>query len=252
MRYFAEFEYNGHRYHGWQNQPNAVSVQEVMEQSLSLLLRHPTSLTAAGRTDAGVHARVMVAHFDTPEPIADTRQLCFKLNGLLPEDIAMHWIRSVKDEAHARFDATSRTYEYWLTQRKSAFTDKLITRTYFDLDFEKMNEACEVLLQTHDFASFCKAHTDVKTTICDVRKAYWRPVEGLPDTWIFTIEADRFLRNMVRATVGTLIEIGRGKLTKEDLKRILSEKSRCAAGQSMPADGLYLVKIDYPNDLFSE
>ena len=111
MRYFAEFEYNGHRYHGWQNQPNAVSVQEVMEQSLSLLLRHPTSLTAAGRTDAGVHARVMVAHFDTPEPIADTRQLCFKLNGLLPEDIAMHWIRSVKDEAHARFDATSRTYE---------------------------------------------------------------------------------------------------------------------------------------------
>ena len=115
-----------------------------------------------------------------------------------------------------------------------------------------MNEACEVLLQTHDFASFCKAHTDVKTTICDVRKAYWRPAEGLPDTWIFTIEADRFLRNMVRATVGTLIEIGRGKLTKEDLKRILSEKSRCAAGQSMPADGLYLVKIDYPNDLFSE
>ena len=126
MRYFAEFEYNGRNYHGWQNQPNAVSVQEVMERALRMLLRTPTPLTAAGRTDAGVHARVMVAHFDCSEPIADPNQLCFKLNGLLPEDIAMHWIRSVKDNAHARFDATSRTYEYWLTQRKSAFTDKLI------------------------------------------------------------------------------------------------------------------------------
>lgn len=250
MRYFAEFEYNGTRYHGWQFQPNAISVQEVMEKAFSLLLHTPTQLTAAGRTDTGVHARTMVAHFDTEEPIADLQLLTFKLNGLLPEDIAMHWIRPVKENAHARFDATGRTYEYLLTQKKSAFTDKLVTRTYFQLDFDKMNDACEVLLQEKDFASFCKAHTDVKTTLCDVRRAFWRKSEADPDTWIFTIEADRFLRNMVRATVGTLIEVGRGVLTKDDLRRILHEKSRCSAGQSMPADGLYLIRIDYPEDLF--
>lgn len=250
MRYFAEFEYNGTRYHGWQFQPNAISVQEVMEKAFSLLLHTPIQLTAAGRTDTGVHARMMVAHFDAPELIADPQQLAFKLNGLLPEDIAIHWIKPVRDNAHARFDATGRTYEYLLTQKKSAFTDKLVTRTYFHLDFDRMNDACEVLLQEKDFASFCKAHTDVKTTLCDVRRAYWRQAEGQTDTWIFTIEADRFLRNMVRATVGTLVEVGRGTLTKEDLRRILHEKSRCSAGQSMPADGLYLVKIDYPEDLF--
>lgn len=250
MRYFIEFEYNGANYHGWQYQPNAISVQEVMEQSLGMLLRQPTPVTAAGRTDTGVHARKMVAHFDTAEPLADASALAFKLNGLLPEDIAIHQIRAVKPDAHARFDATSRTYEYWLTQRKSAFTDKLVTRTYFQLDFERMNDACEVLLEEKDFASFCKAHTDVKTTFCDVRRAYWRKAEGMPDTWIFTIEADRFLRNMVRATVGTLIQVGRGLLSKDDLRRILHEKSRCAAGQSMPADGLYLVDITYPEELY--
>lgn len=250
MRYFAEFEYNGSRYHGWQNQPNALSVQEVMEHALSLLLHRPTDLTAAGRTDTGVHARMMIAHFDTESAIEDPSLLCFKLNGLLPEDIAIHWIKPVRDDAHARFDARSRTYEYWLMQRKSAFTDKLITRSYFQLDFERMNDACEVLLEEKDFASFCKAHTDVKTTLCDVRRAFWQPAAGMDDTWVFTIEADRFLRNMVRATVGTLIEIGRGKISKDDLRRILQEKSRCSAGQSMPADGLYLTNITYPDDLF--
>lgn len=250
MRYFTEFEYNGSRYHGWQNQPNALSVQEVMERAFGMLLHQPIDLTAAGRTDTGVHARMMVAHFDTETAIEAPEQLCFKLNGLLPEDIAIHWIRPVREDAHARFDATSRTYEYWLMQRKSAFSDKLITRTYFQLDFERMNDACEVLLEEKDFASFCKAHTDVKTTLCDVRRAYWRPAEGQADTWVFTIEADRFLRNMVRATVGTLIEVGRGKLSKDDLRRILREKSRCAAGQSMPADGLYLTHISYPEELF--
>lgn len=250
MRYFAEFEYNGANYHGWQFQPNAISVQEVMEKGISMLLRQHTPLTAAGRTDTGVHAKKMYAHFDTVAPIDDLELFAFKLNGIMPEDIAIHRVVRVTDDAHARFDATGRTYEYWLTQKKSAFTDKLVTRTYFQLDFGRMNDACEVLLEEKDFASFCKAHTDVKTTFCDVRKAYWRQVENTPDTWIFTIEADRFLRNMVRATVGTLIEIGRGHLNKEDLRRILHEKSRCSAGQSMPADGLYLVDITYPERIF--
>lgn len=248
MRYFIDFEYNGTAYHGWQLQPNANSVQAEMEKAFSTIFRRPTSLVAAGRTDTGVHAKQMFAHFDTENPIENIGMLVAKLNGLLPPDIAIHDILPVREGAHARFDATGRTYEYWLTNKKSAFRQHLVTRSHFTLDYAKMNDAAEVILQEKDFASFCKVHTDVKTTICDVRRAYW---EQRGDCWVFTIEADRFLRNMVRATVGTLIEVGRGNMTKEQLRQVLREKSRCAAGQSMPADGLYLVKIDYPEEIFT-
>lgn len=248
MRYFIEFEYNGARYHGWQYQPNALSVQEEMEKALAVLLRQPTPLTAAGRTDTGVHAKQMFAHFDT-EAAIDPNTVALKLNGLLPQDIAIHRILPVTPDAHARFSATSRTYEYYLCSRKNAFTDKQVTRTHFKLDYEKMNQAAQLLLGRKDFASFCKAHTDVKTTICDVKQAYWRQLDE--HTWVFTIRADRFLRNMVRATVGTLIEVGRGLMQPEDIPNVLAEKHRCAAGQSMPADGLYLVEIRYPESIFA-
>jgi len=247
VRYFIYLEYCGTAYHGWQNQPNAISVQEVLEQKLSMLLRQPTTIVGAGRTDTGVHARLMVAHFDTEQPI-DAPTLCFKMNGVLPDDIAIHKIIPVCSDAHARFSATSRTYEYWLTNRKSAFTHGLVTRTYLqDLDIDAMNEAAKILLEEHDFASFCKAGSDNKTTLCDVRIAHW---EQRGACMVFTISADRFLRNMVRATVGTLIEVGRHRMSPDDLRNVLHSHSRCAAGESMPADGLYLVDIGYPDSIF--
>lgn len=253
MRYFIDFEYNGTAYHGWQVQPNATSVQGVLDKALSTILRTPINTLGAGRTDTGVHARQMVAHFDyegtelVAEGRLDTATLAFKLNSILPADIAVHHIRAVRDDAHARFDATGRAYEYWVTHTKSAFTKGLVTRLPYSLNYEAMNEAAQVLLEETDFASFCKAHADCKTTICDVRRAFW---EQRGDCWVFTIEADRFLRNMVRATVGTLVEVGRGRLTKDQLRTILHNKNRCSAGESMPADGLYLVKIDYPKNIF--
>lgn len=248
MRFFIEFEYNGAAYHGWQIQPNAISVQGVLDKALSTVLRTPIYTTGAGRTDTGVHARVMVAHFDIePEEQLDVNKLAFKLNSILPADIAVHWIRPVRDDAHARFDATSRAYEYWVTEHKSAFTRGLVTRLPYSLNYQAMNEAAAILLEEKDFASFCKAHADCKTTLCDVRQAIW---EQRGDCWVFTIEADRFLRNMVRATVGTLVEIGRGRMSKDELRQVLHDKNRSSAGESMPADGLYLVKITYPNDIF--
>lgn len=247
MRYFIYFEYCGTAYHGWQVQPNATTVQGKLDKALSLLLRTPVETLGAGRTDTGVHARLMVAHFDAELGSITPETLVYRLNGLLPKDIAVHKVVPVHPDAHARFDATSRTYEYWLTNRKSAFTQGLVTRVHGDLDFVKMNEAAQLLLEEKDFASFCKAHADCKTTLCDVRKAKW---EQRGDCWVFTIEADRFLRNMVRATVGTLLNIGRGKMTKDDLLTILHSRNRCDAGESVPADGLYLVDIQYPQDIF--
>ncbi|MCQ2335088.1 MAG: tRNA pseudouridine(38-40) synthase TruA [Paludibacteraceae bacterium] len=247
MRYFIDFEYCGTAYHGWQIQPNAVSVQETLTKALQMVLRESFELVGAGRTDTGVHARQMVAHFDVNKEIASPQLLVRKLNGLLPADIAVHEVYRVTDDAHARFDATGRTYEYWLCQHKTAFAPHMITQTHLPLDYNKMNEAAKILLEETDFASFCKAHADCKTTICHVRRAFW---EQRGECWVFTIEADRFLRNMVRATVGTLIEIGRGTMAIDELRTVLHDKNRCSAGQSMPADGLYLVKIDYPTTIF--
>ena len=256
MRYFIYFSYNGTAYHGWQFQPNAVSVQERMESAFKTLLREPVILTAAGRTDTGVHARLMVAHFDFPDHLqADMTDLAFRLNGLLPPDITVHKIVPVQPTAHARFDATSRTYEYWVTDIKNPYAEHLLTYTRFRLDYDRMNEAAKCLLTEKDFASFCKAHSDNKTTFCNVRRAFWeeRPMPFMPSQTchVFTIEADRFLRNMVRAVVGTLFEVGRGQMTPDEMREVIHSKSRCAAGQSMPPDGLYLTDIRYPDHIFS-
>ena len=247
MRYFIYLEFDGSAYSGWQIQPHSPSVQQTLEQSLALFLRHDVSVTGAGRTDAGVHASEMVAHFDLDEP-QDCAWMQNKLNGILPADIAVHRIVPVKADAHARFDAIARTYKYYVTLNKSAFNRDYSWFLPNEPDFEMMNSAAEILMKTVDFTSFSKLHTDTKTNDCRVTEAKW---EELPDgRWVFTITADRFLRNMVRAIVGTLMEVGRGKLTVDGFQRIIESKDRCSAGDSAPAQGLFLHKIVYPDNLF--
>lgn len=243
MRYFLRLAYNGANYHGWQSQPNAVSVQSTIEEALTMVLRVPTAITGAGRTDAGVNAREMYAHFDVAEPIADAAGLVNRLNSILPRDIAIYDLIAVHEDAHARFDATARTYKYFLHTEKSPF---LHAQSYFcrvPLDFDKMNEAAAMLLDVVDFTSFSKLHTDVATNNCDVRYARWNR-EG--EQWVFTITADRFLRNMVRAVVGTLIDVGRGRLTLSQFADVISQRDRCAAGTSVPGHALYLWRVEYP------
>ena len=246
-RYFIYLGYNGKNYRGWQVQPNGMTVQQAIEEALATLLRQPVPIVGAGRTDAGVHARLMVAHFDWAEPIADLGFLAEKLNRILPKDIAIYRIVPVVAEAHARFDATSRTYKYYVTSRKDPFNHELVYRYPGRLDFEAMNRACAVLGDYIDFTSFSKLHTDVKTNNCRIQYAGWAR-EG--DSWVFTIRADRFLRNMVRAIVGTLLEVGRGKLTIEGFRKVIEAKDRCRAGVSVPGNALFLVDITYPDALF--
>ena len=243
MRYFVKLAYNGAGYHGWQSQPNAVSVQECVEKAMSMALRKPVAVTGAGRTDAGVNAAVMFAHFDVGEPIADVPALVSKLNSILGKDIAVHDIISVHDDAHARFDATARTYKYFVHTRKSPFLYPFSWRALFPLDFDKMNEAALRLLDYTDFTSFSKLHTDVATNNCRITYARWEQ-EG--EQWVFTITADRFLRNMVRAIVGTLVDVGRGKISVEEFCEIIEKKDRCSAGTSMPGNALFLWKVEYP------
>ena len=242
MRYFVWFGYDGAAYHGWQIQPNGNSVQEELQRGLSTLLREEISVTGAGRTDAGVHARVMVAHFDT-EKTLDCRQLAYKLNRLLPQDIAVDRVEQVSDDLHARFSATSRTYHYYIHTRKDPFRRAYSCELHYDLDFAKMNEAGRILTTYEDFGAFCKAHSDVKTTLCQVTKAEW--IQTSDSSWYFEITANRFLRNMVRAVVGTLIDVGRGKLTLDDFKKVIEGKQRSEAGESMPANALFLEEIVY-------
>ena len=217
-----------------------------MEQAFATILRTPVALTFAGRTDAGVHADKMVAHFDVEKAVP--ANFAARLNNLLPDSIAIRDLQRVTDEAHARFDALERTYHYRITMRKDPFACQTRTRVKEGLDFEAMNEAAQILLGKQDFASFCRVHTDVKTTICDVREARW-VVENEYEAY-FVITADRFLRNMVRAVVGTLFEIGRGKMTQAQLADTIAAKDRCKAGHSAPAEGLSLVEIKYPKKLF--
>jgi tRNA pseudouridine38-40 synthase len=246
-RFFLEFSYAGTAYHGWQRQPNALSVQEVMEEALALLLKQQTPLTAAGRTDTGVHAKQMFAHFDADT--TDLEQLIFRLNQFLPNDIAVIRIREVKPRAHARFDALSRTYEYHLNNFKSPFVQGMSYGLYQPLDVEQMNKAASILLEYEDFECFSKAHTDVKTFLCTISKAVWGKSEtGL----VFTITANRFLRNMVRAIVGTLIEIGLGKKNIQEMHTVIESKNRSLAGYSVPAEGLFLTHIEYPNSIYLE
>ncbi|MCK0188370.1 tRNA pseudouridine(38-40) synthase TruA [Arenibacter sp. F20364] len=245
MRYFVQFSYQGKSYHGWQKQPNAISVQEVLENAFSLLLRETVSLVGAGRTDAGVHAREMFAHFDTDAHFSNM-ELIHRLNAFLPEDIAVIGIFLVGADAHARFDASERTYEYWVVQNKDPFLVDAAYYVKYPLNIEQMNEAAAILVAHKDFECFSKSNTDVKTYLCDLRKAQWENEGG---RLIFTISADRFLRNMVRAIVGTLIDVGQGKSTLADIRSILASKDRSEAGVSVPAKGLYLTAIKYPKNI---
>ena len=246
MRYFADIEFDGTAYSGWQIQPHSPSVQQTLEEALALFLRCKVDVTGAGRTDAGVHASQMIAHFDLETP-QDPDWMMHKLNGILPQDIAVHRIWPVRPDAHARFDAVSRTYKYYVTLNKSAFHREYSWYLVNEPDFGLMNQAAEMLLSTVDFTSFSKLHTDTKTNDCRVTEALWTLLED--GRWVFTITADRFLRNMVRAIVGTLMEVGRHKLTLEEFKKIIESKDRCSAGDSAPAQGLFLHKIVYPDNL---
>lgn len=246
MRYFLELSYNGSQYHGWQSQPNAVSVQENIEKALSMILRFPTKITGAGRTDAGVHAQQMFAHFDTDNTI-DIEQLTHRLNRFLPQDIAISNIIPVQPDAHARFDATARSYAYHIHQQKNPFLQQTSWHFSKKLDVDAMNKAAKALFFYEDFQSFSKTHTDVKTYICKIEEAYWQQDN---DNLTFHITADRFLRNMVRAIVGTLIEVGLSKISVADFAHIIEVKNRSKAGFSVPAQGLFLTQIVYPKNIF--
>ena len=241
-RYFITLQYDGTNYHGWQIQPNGITVEECVEKSLSTLLGRDIDIVGAGRTDAGVHARKMVAHFDF-EGTVDCDQMVYKLNRMLPRDIAILCVEPVSDEMHARFSAKSRTYHYYIHTRKDAFLRQYSCLITFPLDLEKMNEGAKVLKEYKDFGAFCKSHTDVKTTLCDVYEARFTQLS--PHAYEFTISANRFLRNMVRAVVGTLVDVGRGKISIEELRKIIEGKSRCDAGESMPANALFLDDVKY-------
>lgn len=253
MRYFLKLSYNGSSFHGWQRQPNANSVQQTVEESLSTVCRRTVSVTGAGRTDTGVHARVMYAHFDSEVPIDDKRRFLTSLNRLAGPMIAFHDLIPVADDAHARFDATEREYKYFVNFEKSPFLFPYSWHCPSALDVEAMNSAASLLLDIDDFTSFAKLHTDVKTNICDVRKAIWSPIDSGVDGisipvpgLVFTIRADRFLRNMVRAVVGTLVDVGHHKTDIDGFKRIIDLKDRCRAGTSMPPQALFLWDIKYP------
>ncbi|WP_179020681.1 tRNA pseudouridine(38-40) synthase TruA [Winogradskyella forsetii] len=245
MRFFIKLSYNGKAYHGWQNQPNAISVQEVLESALSTILKTEISIMGAGRTDSGVHASQMFAHFDFENKI-ESADLVYKLNSFLPKDIAVTSIFEVKPEAHARFDALSRTYHYKISTSKNVFDYDFAYQMQLPLDIEAMNNACKILFEYKDFQCFSKSNTDVKTYNCDIKEAFWTKKEK---QLVFTIKADRFLRNMVRAIVGTMVNIGLGKLKANDLHQIIASKNRSEAGFSVPAHGLYLVEIVYPESI---
>ncbi len=245
-RFFITLSYNGKNYVGWQMQPNGVSIQQVLQDALSTILREQIEVVGAGRTDAGVHARKMVAHFDFSGERFDEKDLVRNLNSFLSRDIAVHEIREVKPDAHARFSATSRTYKYYLTTEKDPFLHDFSYQVFFQPDINIMNALCEVLKEYEDFTSFSKLHTDVKTNNCRISEAYWKQESNT--CFVFTITADRFLRNMVRAIVGTLLEAGRGKLDERGLRRIIEAKNRSVAGDSAPGHALFLHDVTYPND----
>lgn len=242
QRYFIYFAYDGTAYHGWQIQPNGISVQEVLQDALSKILRRKTEVVGAGRTDTGVHARLMVAHFNHPEAI-DGPQLTYRLNRLLPSDISISKVVAVEETMHARFSAKWRTYRYYVHTRKAPFLRHYSYETPYALDYELMAKGAERITHHEDFAAFCKSGADNKTTLCAVRACKW--VQTSDHSWYFEITANRFLRNMVRATVGTLFLLGRHKISLTDLERILDEGNRSHAGESMPPHALFLEDIEY-------
>ena len=245
MRYFIQLAYNGKGYHGWQIQPNAITVQQTIENALSTILNTKLSIIGAGRTDTGVHASSMFAHFDF-EGDFERDDLVYKLNSFLPNDIAIKQIFEVKKEVHARFYATKRTYNYRIALTKNVFDYEYSYYVQMPLDINKMNEASALLLDYIDFQCFSKSNTDVKTYNCKIDTAFWKKENNM---LIFTISADRFLRNMVRAIVGTMINVGLGKINVDDIHEIIKSKNRGEAGFSVPAQGLYLTEVAYPEDI---
>lgn len=247
-RYFIELAYDGTAYNGWQRQPNAPSVQGVLEDRLSKVLREPIALLGAGRTDSGVHASYYVAHFECASEIEELEALVFKLNSFLPQDIVMFSITRVESNVHARFDASERSYEYHVITYKDPFKRMQSYRLPHTPDFSQMNTAAESLLSYIDFTSFSKLHTDVKTNNCTIKLAKWE--QRSAHHWVFCITADRFLRNMVRAIVGTLLDVGYGKLSVQEFKQVIEGKNRSLAGTSVPPQGLFLTNIKYPENCF--
>ncbi len=250
MRYFIYLSYKGTNYSGWQIQPNAPTIQETIERALATILRKPCSIVGAGRTDTGVHAHLMVIHLDLDLDFEKAKDLLLRLNRLLPKDIALNSIHKVTDDAHARFSALSRTYHYYAHSSKDAFNNDCSLFLYQNLNFDRMNDAAKILLEYTDFTSFSKLHTDAKTNICHVSEAFWMPDPIRDNGYIFRITADRFLRNMVRAIVGTLILVGRNRLDLSGFRRIIEGKDRCLAGSSADGHALFLEEITYPKDLF--
>jgi tRNA pseudouridine38-40 synthase len=248
-RYFLKLAYDGAEYHGWQSQKNARCIQQVVKEAIRLIMRETVDLTGAGRTDAGVHAWEFYAHFDLARSLDKTerKNIVFQLNGFLPGDIVIFDVIPVKPDANARFSAVSRTYKYVISTHKNPFVRGFSYYYHGHLDVGGMNNAAEILLQTDDFTSFSKVDTDTKTNICKVMSAEWIK-EG--DELVFTIRANRFLRNMVRAIVGTLLDVGRGKITMDEFRAIIESKNRSSAGGSVPAQGLYLASIEYPEGIF--
>ena len=241
-RYFIFLGFDGRAYHGWQVQPNGNSVQAELQKALSTLLRQPIEVVGAGRTDAGVHATDMAAHFDTDVPV-DCAQLTYKLNRLLPSDISVREVREVAPDMHARFSATRRTYHYYIHTRKDPFVRDYSCFVHYQLDFDLMNEAGQMLTRYDDFGAFCKTHTDVKTTLCKLYRAEWERIDDCH--YRFVITANRFLRNMVRAVVGTLIDVGRHRISLDQLRAIVESGKRTEAGESMPAHALFLERVEY-------
>lgn len=246
MRYFFTIAYKGTQYHGWQKQPNAIGVQQKIEEAFSTILNQKSEIVGSGRTDSGVHATAQVFHFDYSNEL-EPEQLVFKANKMLPKDVALKHVNLVKEESHARFDAESRAYQYHIVTEKNPFS---IDQAYFftqELSIEKMNSAAEKLLDYQDFESFSKVKTDVFTFNCDIFEAFWKQEQ---DSLVFHIKANRFLRGMVRAIVGTLLDVGQNKITIEDFENIIKAKDRKSAGRAVPAHGLYLTEVQYPKDIY--
>lgn len=243
MRYFVQLSYFGKNFHGWQIQPNATSVQETLNKVLSVILDEEVYVVGAGRTDTGVHAAEMWAHFDVEKPLPEN--MLNRVNRYLSRDIAIQQFIEVDEKAHARFDATARSYEYHVVKSKNPFLQDLAWHCPYPLDLEKMNEAAKLLFNHIDFTSFSRSKTQTKTNNCKIMEARW---EERADRLVFHISADRFLRNMVRAVVGTLVNIGRGKQTIESIEEIIEAKDRSLAGDSAPAHGLFLTRVEFPKE----
>ena len=247
-RYFIFISYKGTSYHGWQIQPNSVTVQKILENALNIVLGEEISTTGAGRTDSGVHALFFCAHFDSISPDLSTNEnLIFKLNRFLPVDISVNSIRKVRPDANARYSAISRTYKYYISRIKDPFSETSSWFLHGNINIDAMNEACRILIDHSDFTSFSKLHSNVRNNICRIYTADWKVTQN---TLVFTIKADRFLRNMVRAIVGTMVEIGFGKMNHKEFVEIIIARNRCRAGKSAPAKGLFLADIEYPEEIF--